>query len=206
MFANTSGYLVRKVPIEIVHVAEDLVRQIDLDRVDPINVFRVDASGAVKQVQHLERLLEFREVGGRVMRAFGVEGDIINMQVFYKAPGAAYTKPHQDGAYFGGANYLTFWIPLQPVGMANSCLWYLDHSFERGALVHAETGSTFRVRTGVAGRSLEYVGELVDYTPVIMEKGEVVCHHPYTLHYSSTNTTQSTRVALTCIVRLREDP
>lgn len=125
------------------------------------------------------------------------------MQIFNKHSGYKITKPHQDGSYFGCDNYVTFWIPLQDVNIHNSCLYYLNGSHKCGALKHESNGSIVRTRSGVTGLSLECVNtHISDYTPIIMKRGDMICHHPYTLHYSSTNTTQDIRTALTCIVKL----
>ena len=125
------------------------------------------------------------------------------MQLFIKHPGSKMTKPHQDGAYFKSEHYVTFWIPLHDVNSDNGCLRYLDNSFRVGLLDHNETGAVFRIRTGVPGYSLEYSDVNVsEYTPLPMKAGTMVCHHPYTLHYSDVNHTDKPRYALTCIVKL----
>ncbi len=157
----------------------------------------------IKQVQHLEMIDSIRNIGQSIIDYLSIDGQIVNMQIFIKHPEYKITKPHQDGAYFQSDKYLTFWIPLQDVNEENSCLYYLDNSHRYGLLEHNETGSVVRTRTGVKGLSLEYKNsELSQYKPAPMNKGDMICHHPYTLHYSSTNKTNDFRVALTCIVKL----
>jgi len=157
----------------------------------------------VKQIQHLEIFDDIKKIGDELIKNFHINGEIVNMQIFIKHPNYKITKPHQDGAYFKSDKYLTFWIPLQDVDEMNSCLYYLDDSHRLGLLEHNETGSVVRNRTGVTGLSLEYkYTDLSQYSSAKMKKGDIVCHHPYTLHYSSKNNTKEIRVALTCIVKL----
>ena len=41
------------------------------------------------------------------------------------------------------------------------------------------------------------MSELQGYTHVPMKTCDLICHHPYTLNYSSTNSTDQIRMALT---------
>lgn len=157
----------------------------------------------IKQIQHLENILAFRQIGQVLLSRLQIKGEIVNMQLFIKHPNYKITRPHQDGAYFNSDKYLTFWIPLQDVDTSNSCLYYLENSHLDGLLPHQQTGSVVRNRTGVSGLSLEYKqSDISVYVPVEMKRGDIVVHHPFTLHYSSTNTTKETRISLTCIVKL----
>lgn len=170
-------------------------------RISNEDIFR-NEDDSIKQIQHLEIIDEIRSIGILLKNYFKINGYIINMQLFIKHPNIKITKPHQDGAYFGGDNYVTFWIPLEDVNELNSCLRYLEYS-HKNLLNHKQSGNVFRIRSGVPGYSLEYLKEpLEKYKPVIMQKGDILIHHPYVLHYSDVNKTNSPRKAITCIFKL----
>lgn len=178
------------------------IENLDFDKIKDTDVFRND-DGSIKQIQHLEIFDYLSNIGNDLIKRNNINGEIVNMQVFIKNPGSKMTKPHQDGAYFKSDNYLTFWIPLCDVDENNSCLRYLDYSHEMGLLNHKENGNNFRIRSGVPGYSLEYdIEDVKNYTPIVMKAGDILCHHPYTLHYSDINKTNNKRYALTCIVKI----
>jgi ectoine hydroxylase-related dioxygenase (phytanoyl-CoA dioxygenase family) len=172
--------------------------------IDPNNIFLTEdlEEKKPKQLQHLEQFEPIKQIGLDIIKDNGLNATIANMQLFIKYPGYKITKPHQDGAYFGNDKYATFWIPLSDVDKENSCLYYLEDSHRNGLLKHDQTGSVLRTRTGVTGLSLEHVGANIEtFVPIKMAKGDMVVHHPYTLHYSSTNKTDKLRMALTLIVK-----
>ena len=204
MFLNTPGYLHHKNTTLNIDEILNNVQNLNLHSLNPDNIFRNDDFlKPPKQIQHLEILPEFKKIGNLLKNMYNIEGEIINMQLFVKVPNSKITKPHQDGAYFQADNYVTFWIPLQDVDELNSCLHYLDNSFDKGLLDHKISGSTFRVRSCVPGYSLEYNDIcLSNYKPIKMKKGDILCHHPYTLHFSDKNFTKESRMALTCIIKI----
>lgn len=201
MFEGTRGYVkYSNTSLDIDEILQKIER-IDQGRLREEDIFRNEDS-TPKQIQHLEKVPEIREVGEWLKREYKIEGgEIINIQLFTKYPASKATKAHQDGAYFGNDGFVTFWIPLQDVDETNSCLYYVNDSFRRGLLEHEITGSHFRVRSGVPGYSMEYKAA-ENYTPINMKKGDILCHHPYTLHFSDVNRSDAPRKALTCIFKL----
>lgn len=190
---------------QINRVKERIKSNFFLENLEQSNIFYTEdlENKLVKQFQHLESFEDIKEIGIKLLEDFQIDGEIKNMQLFIKHPNYKITRPHQDGAYFQSDRYVTFWIPLQDVDETNSCLYYLNGSHVCGLLNHKESGSVVRTRTGAKGLSLEYDHiELNQYTPVIMKKGDMICHHPYTLHYSSSNMTDKPRYALACIIKL----
>jgi len=184
---------------------EDFVKNIDIEKLSTEsefgNIFMCEHGP--KQIQHLEKIDKYRDVGEKLKSYFG-GGRILNMQIFIKYPGYKITAPHQDGAYFNSdKNIITFWIPLQDVSEENSCMYYKVGSHKQGLREHTKSGTTIRTRTGVTGYSLECYDEpLEDFEAVPMKLGDVLLHDQYTLHYSSTNHSNEKRMALTCILEL----
>jgi len=169
----------------------------------PCNIF-YNNDNKVKQIQHLEHIPSFYELG-ETIRKFVGGVSILNMQCFIKHHQDKLTIPHQDGAYFGGDNYVTFWIPVQNVTKYNSCLWYLVDSHKKGLIKHTETGQTTRTRSGVTGKSLsiEYNQDWLNkFIEIHLNKTSVICHHPYTFHYSNVNSSLIPRISFTCIIKL----
>ena len=177
----------------------------------PNNVGNNEKQPRLFQHLHLKLGLEFiKEIGDYINQYFKLNGTVVNMLLFIKHPDPSsvntssspnneghhtITQPHQDGAHFGRSdNYITFWIPLSNVNTENSCLHYLNDSHKGGILPHEFD----RVEL-----SLVYDNVPLDkFTPVEMNVGDMICHHPYTLHYSNINKTNEVRYAIGCIIRL----
>lgn len=174
------------------------------------DVFKT-TDGDVKQIQNLHKIENeigrtFIKLSEGIKEVLRIEGDVINMQFFIKPPGYKMTAPHQDGVYFDAPNdeIITCWIPLQNVDESNSCMYYYPHKID-GVLDHEEIGSVVRERSGKVGKSLYHSDtELDQYVPVPMTKHQILVHDQFTLHYSSPNTSDQTRIALTCIFKVNK--
>ncbi len=156
-----------------------------------------------KQIQHLEKRFWFQTFADNLSMVSGIEGDILNMQIFIKYPNYKITYPHQDGVYFDDRSkkIFTFWVPLQDVYPENSCMHYVPKSHLNGLLEHKQVGSIVRTRTGKTGQSLGCdVFSLDEFVPVPMKSGDVLIHDQYCVHYSSINKSEVPRMALTCII------
>lgn len=213
------GYILKQsvLSTSIVERCSDILDSVDFnekmmsDEQVHENVFRAmdHPEQPIKQIQHVERFSEeLRALSVILPPLFGYETDtyeVANMLVFIRHTGYKLLRPHQDGAYLGSDRFVTFWIPLNDVSPENSCLHYLLGSHRLGLLNHEETGTQTRNRTGAIGKSLDYMAFPLDqYTPLPMKMGDVVAHHPYTLHYSTVNQTDTIRRALTLIIKLKD--
>lgn len=134
------------------------------------------------------------------------EYEILNNQYFCKPPNYKMTSAHQDNAYFESEeDVFTFWIPLQDVGLLNSCLFYVPSSHLDGLVEHKAIGTNVRTRTGKTGVSLysDYYKNS-EFVKVPMKAGEVLIHDKNTMHFSSPNLTDDYRFSVTCIVKVNK--
>lgn len=173
---------------------------------NPENVFRT-ANGDVKQIQNLQNYGIFKSISNHIINTLGYDGEVMNMQYFIKHPEYKITAPHQDGAYFNNVDddILTFWIPLHPVNVETSTLFYVDWDGKREIIKHDNCGSNIRTRTGNKGVS-QYtdVYKLEEFTPVELNYGDCVVHNQFATHYSNENSTNKPRIAITCIIKLNK--
>lgn len=170
------------------------------------NIFRTN-DNKIKQIQQLQNRLEFNILSD-YLQSITSEGLIMNMQYFIKQPNYKPTAPHQDGVYFDdiNANIWTFWIPLQDVTIENSCMCYYDWNGKKEFYKHEAIGTNVRNRTGKTGYS-QYSDEipLTDFIPIEMKRGDLLLHNQFSLHYSTTNQTIIPRIAITCIIKYKEE-
>jgi len=168
------------------------------------DVFRT-ANGDVKQIQNLQNRPEFKALSNILLEDF--DGEILNMQYFIKHPTYKITAPHQDGAYFNDtdSDIYTCWIPLHDVTIENSCMHYIDWDGKREILPHDAIGKNIRTRTGKTGYS-QYtsVYDLDEFKPVEVSYGDFIVHNQFAVHYSSINKTETPRIAVTCIIKLKK--
>ena len=116
-------------------------------------------------------------------------------QIFYKPPkhggGVAW---HQDYSYWSRTTpmkHLTCWVALEDATLANGCLHYVPGSNHWDLLPI----------TGLAGdmESIEQVLSVEQFTaihnpqPIELQRGQMVFHHPLTVHGSFQNTTEHSR-------------
>ena len=174
------------------------------DSSDIENVFMTEFGP--KQIQHLQNRDWFKQFASDLACIAGINGNVINMQVFIKYPNYKITSPHQDGAYFDNAErkIITFWVPLQNVTPENSCMHYLPNSHINGLIEHKPIGTVVRTRSGKTGQSLTVDAYSLDeYVPVSMNVGDVLIHDQFCMHYSSQNKTNTKRLALTCVFEIK---
>ncbi len=173
---------------------------------EPENVFRT-ANGDVKQIQNLQNYGVFKLISNHIINTLGYDGEVMNMQYFIKHPEYKITAPHQDGVYFNNVDddILTFWIPLHPVNLETSTMFYIDWDGKREIIKHDNCGKNVRTRTGNTGLS-QYtdVYKLEEFTPIELDYGDCVVHNQFATHYSNENSTDKPRIAITCIIKLNK--
>jgi hypothetical protein len=95
------------------------------------------------------------------------------------------TPWHQDIAFHDAWDRhlnLTFWIPLQDVGVENGCLHYVPGSHRGRLELHHRIGGDARIHAReVAGVAAE------DAVPVPLPAGGLSIHESRTLHYAGPN-------------------
>ncbi|MAS95412.1 MAG: hypothetical protein CMO55_19610 [Verrucomicrobiales bacterium] len=120
----------------------------------------------------------------------GTEVEAQHVQMLNIVPGICRaTPPHQDAPIFSiePNHAVTFWIPLSDVDVESGCLHYVPGSHWNGYLQHADSGT----RRLVEDEKFKTKGVAM---PV--EKGGLVAHHCFTIHYSSENRSGENRWAL----------
>ena len=174
------------------------------------DVFRTKL-GDIKQIQNLHKthLGALHSINKKCAKMIGADPDrirILNNQFFAKPPNYKMTSAHQDNAYFNAhkdREVYTFWIPLNPVNVLNSCMFYVPNSHHRGLVDHRPIGTNTRTRTGVKGVSMySDVYKNSEFVPVPMDVGDVLVHDKDTMHFSSPNLSDDYRIALTCIMEV----
>lgn len=188
---------IRKVVLNYPTDLESMVSKLKSD-----DVFRTKL-GDIKQIQNLNfgglnRMLVDLIAPGR-------DFDLLNNQYFCKPGHYKETSAHQDNAYFeSDSEVYTFWIPLQDVDIHNSCMFYVPGSHKEGLVQHDVIGTNVRTRTGKKGFSLySSVYKNKDYLAVPMPAGNILVHDKNTMHFSSPNLSDSYRIAITAIVKLK---
>lgn len=166
------------------------------------DVFRTKL-GDIKQIQNLD----FKELNDMLANLIGAdEYKVLNNQYFCKPPNYKMTSAHQDNAYFDtNGSVFTFWIPLQDVDILNSCMFYVPGSHKKGLLPHKTIGTNVRTRTGKTGFSLYsdwYKNS--EFVKVPLKKGQILVHDKDCMHFSSPNLSDEYRVAITCIMKIKE--
>ncbi|MDJ0821791.1 MAG: phytanoyl-CoA dioxygenase family protein [Paracoccaceae bacterium] len=116
----------------------------------------------------------------------------VGMQWFDKPVGTTHeTPPHQDDASLSTVNQnaLAMWVALDPVDEGNGCLRYIPGSHLEGYRHHVTknaTGFSRRIDAySESDRQREY--------PVVMKPGDLVVHHPLTIHRADANRSQYRR-------------
>ena len=103
---------------------------------------------------------------------------------------------HQDFSYWtrtGPMNHLTCWIALEDTTIANGCLHYISGSNHWELLPNTGlTGNMDSIRTVLNDQQLH---AFANPTPIELKAGQLVFHHPLTVHGSFDNQTACSRKA-----------
>ncbi len=124
-------------------------------------------------------------------------------QMFVKEPGTAEPTPlHQDLPYWPvrGSQIMSIWVPFDPVRLDSGTVQYVAGSHRWGKMY---APSTFGSNTGFAAlyeksglEKMPAADELLRGRTLLkweMEPGDVLIHHPLTLHFSEGNSRSDLR-------------
>lgn len=104
-------------------------------------------------------------------------------QAFLREPGTPGTPPHQDSPHWQHpfVNAVTAWLPLNDPSIAGGAMVYLRGSHKAGAI---EPCGDLRMGEGWP---LLQSSALRDFEPVTVacQVGDVLFHHPLTVHYTT---------------------
>tara|TARA_B110000438_G_scaffold114745_1_gene112447 strand:+ start:783 stop:1661 length:879 start_codon:yes stop_codon:yes gene_type:complete len=116
-------------------------------------------------------------------------------QIFYKPPkhggGVAW---HQDYSYWSRTTpmkHLTCWVALEDATLANGCLNYIPGSNHWDLL--PITGLAGDMESIEQVLSVEQFAAIQNPQPIELQRGQMVFHHPLTVHGSFQNTTEHSR-------------
>jgi len=184
----------------------DSVSSVVTAKIGDTNTFRTKL-GDIKQIQSLNKVYDLEDINKELASKIGWDDfDVLNNQFFCKPSNYKMTSAHQDNAYFeSDEDVVTFWIPMKPVDMINSCMFYVPGSHKDGLVHHDPIGTNIRVRTGTKGLSLysSYYNNK-DFVEVPMGRGEILVHDKNTMHFSSPNLTDEYRISFTAILKRKQ--
>ena len=141
------------------------------------------------------------EIAQHIMKSERV--DFFYDQLLVKEPGTTEPTPlHQDLPYWPlrGEQIMSIWVPFDPVTPQSGVVHYLKGShkwnkFYAPEVFAADSGFS-DVYAGLPYEKIESVREkLGEYEKITwsLEPGDVIIHHPLTLHYAPGNKTKTIR-------------
>ena len=202
-FVSMPGYLSGEAFDELRDNLARYIRDV-VPRLPPTHAF-FETPGdhaTLKQMQHMQDEDPFfadlirRDCFVELAKSF-LGDDVVTQgaEYFNKPPGLGKaTPPHQDGYYFCLVpnQAVTFWIALDDVDEENGCLRYVRGSHRDGVRPHG------------ASQVLGFSQGLQDWGPAdeeretmcILKPGDVLAHHPLTVHRADANTSARSRRAM----------
>ncbi|MCC9605530.1 phytanoyl-CoA dioxygenase family protein [Blastopirellula sp. JC732] len=147
-----------------------------------------------RQMAQDETLLEV------VALLLGGEPVLLGVETFSKPARVGSGVPwHQDNAYFcqSPPDVLTLWIAIDAVTAENGPVRFIQGSHQLGMLPTVMSG----VRGNSIGLAEPPSTEMGKEVPAILAPGDATIHHCQTVHASSPNNTDSSRLALLFVYR-----
>lgn len=187
-FFNTNGYAILKG-----HVPPDALSRI-----------RTDVEGLVEQNHRSQKdihlksdnigaALESDLIRGTVER-FNGPSELLQSFAFTKLPQEVRTKHwHQDGVYWGlsDSRVCCLFVPMTATTEDNGCIWFVPGTHKLGRMYHWVATDEF----GLQNLECE-MSAFRDPVPMILEPGDAVIAHTYTVHGSFHNRTDEPRISL----------
>lgn len=194
--------IIDKMNLEI----DNIIKYLSTYNIKKDHIFEENRSGKYKQIQYLHNyskifemiMFYFKKIVGDLIHCEDLE--VLNMQLFEKHPKISKpTRSHQDNAYFkvdDPDKAITVWISLDDISEENGCMYYAPRTHELPTRKHSRyhNQTTFRMRSGVPGLSL-CLHEHPEETDIKLstQKGDVLFHHPNTIHRAGKNTSNDKR-------------
>ncbi|WP_158265189.1 phytanoyl-CoA dioxygenase family protein [Blastopirellula marina] len=130
----------------------------------------------------------------------GGELVLLGVETFNKPARVGSGVPwHQDNAYFcqSPPDVLTLWIAIDAVTAENGPVRFIPGSHQLGMLPTVMSG----VRGNSIGLAQPPSAEMGQEVPTLLAPGDATIHHCQTVHASSPNTTDNSRLALLFVFR-----
>ena len=142
------------------------------------------------------------ELGASLMEADRVS--LFYDQAFVKEPGTReVTQWHQDLPFWPalGNDIISLWVALTPVTLEGSGVEYVAGSHKWGKFYQAQTPDKDRKFTNAALEPCPNFSELRDdpkyrFISWDCQPGDVICHHPLTIHGAGANPLTNRRSAI----------
>jgi ectoine hydroxylase-related dioxygenase (phytanoyl-CoA dioxygenase family) len=149
-------------------------------------------------VPELKNTIFCRNVRKVFTRLLGVEETrlLSGWRIYFKRAHSSETPWHQDAAYRPPPYHsASVWMPLDPVTIESSCMYYLSRSHHEG------------VRPHHFHEDLLVVDDVDPSQAIVcpLSAGEAVVHHCCTLHYAGPNRTHRPRRALAIVCQVTEN-
>ncbi|EAQ78072.1 phytanoyl-CoA dioxygenase family protein [Blastopirellula marina] len=196
-------------PAKVQDVRDELDRYVRNDlALQPDDACTREVDGrTVRNLWRLERYNEyFRRLAAEedllqiVAPLLGGEPVLLGVETFNKPARIGSGVPwHQDNAYFcqSPPDVLTLWIAIDAVTIDNGPVRFVKGSHRRGMLPTVMSG----VRGNSIGLAHPPSKELGEVFQATLEPGDATLHHCQTIHASSPNTTDHSRLALLFVYR-----
>ncbi|WP_417517170.1 phytanoyl-CoA dioxygenase family protein [Minwuia sp.] len=132
-------------------------------------------------------------IQGTVER-FNGPSELLQSFAFTKLPNEVRTKHwHQDGVYWGlsDSRVCCLFVPMTATTEDNGCIWFVPGTHKLGRMYHRVATDEF----GLQNLECE-MSAFRDPVPMILQPGDAVIAHTYTVHGSFHNTTDEPRISL----------
>lgn len=187
-FFNANGYAILKghVPLDTLNGIRDDVERL----VAQSHRSQKDINSKSEAV---DRMLNSDIVKGTVER-FNGPSELLQSFAFTKLPNEVRTKHwHQDGVYWGlsDSRVCCLFVPMTATNEDNGCIWFVPGTHKLGRMYHWVATDEFGLQNLECDMS-----SFREPVPMILEPGDAVIAHTYTVHASFNNMTDSPRISL----------
>lgn len=185
---NRDGYVILRG-----HVAADRLSQIraDVDRL--VSQSHRSQKDIHTKSPALDAFMRSETVQGTIEK-FNGPSELLQSFAFTKLPNEVRTKHwHQDGVYWGlsDSRVCCLFVPMTATNEDNGCIWFVPGTHKLGRIHHWVATDEF----GLENLECEMSG-FREPVPMILEPGDAVVAHTYTVHGSFHNRTDQPRVSL----------
>ncbi|PJK31056.1 phytanoyl-CoA dioxygenase family protein [Minwuia thermotolerans] len=171
---------------------------------ETLGAIRADVEGLVSQNHRSQKDIHLKSAAiENAMRSDVVQGtierfngpsELLQSFAFTKLPNEVRTKHwHQDGVYWGlsDSRVCCLFVPMTATNEDNGCIWFVPGTHRLGRMYHWVATDEFGLENLECDMSA-----FREPVPMILEPGDAVVAHTYTVHGSFHNTTDEPRISL----------
>jgi ectoine hydroxylase-related dioxygenase (phytanoyl-CoA dioxygenase family) len=175
--------------------AGDLLAALEAaERAAPQSLQASNRNNAHLEFPFLAEITTDRRIVDVVEALIGSDISLWSTVLFAKEPdSSAYVSWHQDATYMGvaGDNHVTAWLALTPSTTGNGCVSVIPGTHRNGMLPHRDTFADDNILT--RGQNVDSIDESAA-VPLELAPGQMSLHHPWLVHGSLPNGSNSRRV------------